>query len=87
MAEFTYTIPDEQLQEIGEAFCQQYGYQTEIDGEPNPQNPLQFTLGCVDRYIKDIIKAHRVWKEDEKIRKAKAAAIAAVDDFQITVKE
>lgn len=86
MAEFTYEIPDEQLTEMGEAFCQQYGYQATIDGAPNPQTPLQFTLSKVDAYIKDIIKAHRVWKKDEEIKAAKQAALDEVDDFSITVK-
>ena len=83
MAEFTYQIPDEQLQEMGEAFCQQYGY----DPETSKLTPLQFTLGRIDIYIKEVVKGHRAWKEDEKIKASKAEAIAAVDDFQITVKE
>ncbi len=82
MAEFTYEISDEQLAEMGEAFCQQYNY----DPKSN-LTPLQFTLGRIDVYIKDVIKAHRIWKQDESIKDVKKAAIDEVDSFVINVKK
>jgi len=30
MAKFQYEVPDDQLQEIAAAFCQQYGYQAKL---------------------------------------------------------
>ena len=82
MAEFTYEIPDEQLKEMGEAFCQQYGY----NAETSKQTPLQFTLGRIDTFIKEVIRAHRVWKKEKEIEAAKKAALDEVDGFSITVK-
>lgn len=83
MAEFIYSMSDEQVTILADAFAQQYGYQATVEGKPNPQSKLDFALDKVRGYVKEVIKAHVIHETDRAIADTKAAAIAQVEAFEI----
>ena len=40
-------------------FCSQYGYQEEIEGEPNPVSKKDFANSKITNYIKETVNAYR----------------------------
>jgi hypothetical protein len=60
MAEIKFTIPNNQIQIITDAFSTEFGYQEIIDGQPNPQSKGDFTKERIKDYIKSIVKSNLV---------------------------
>ncbi len=52
MATITVTIPDAVAVRVRDAFTATYGYQTTIDGLPNPETPTLFVQRMVREYVK-----------------------------------
>jgi hypothetical protein len=49
----TITIPDAYAAAILDAYCETYGYQATINGQPNPQTKLQFARAHIRSIIAD----------------------------------
>jgi len=60
MATFTKTIPTDLVNEVVEAYCFAYNYQTEIDGLPNPETKVQFAKRIDREYTVNLVKQYRV---------------------------
>ncbi len=61
---------------VVDAFCNQYGYQTLINGQPNPQTKSQFALQQVDNFIINTVKADKI---KTPVEAARTQAITDVD--------
>ncbi len=66
---------------VVDAFCNQYGYQTTINGQANPQTKAQFALAQVDKFIKDTVKADKMKSPVEVARTQVSADI----DSQVVI--
>ena len=57
----TFTIPDDKINRIRDAFCTEFSYQDTITNQdgttsPNPQTKLQFTKAQIVDYIKQVTR-------------------------------
>lgn len=68
MATFSMDVPDDQVELIGEAFADTYGYKEEVDGEPNDQTKLAFARQCVIDFVGEVVKA---WHTNKVIEEAR----------------
>ena len=65
-----YDAPAAPFINLRDAICSNYGYQEEIDGEPNPESKKAFA----DRKIKEMLKAI---EKSYRVRQAGTAATTA----------
>lgn len=78
-----FEFPEDAWDGIVNAFCHQYGYQTEINGEPNPQTPEDFTSAKVLDFISDIFRAYVVASGVEQARQqAEAYAVNRIAEVK-----
>jgi hypothetical protein len=84
MAQIKINIPDDKLQAIINAFCEQYQYQDKIPNLedesgivfiPNPQTKAQFAKAKIGEYIREVYVASKANSGIDELRKA--AIIAA----------
>ena len=82
MAQIKINIPDNRLQGVINAFCEQYGYQDRVpDGGPdgvlipNPQTKAQFAKAKMGEYIREVYVASKANTGMDELRRA--AIIAA----------
>jgi hypothetical protein len=76
MAQLSFTIPDNLMPDVIEAFVHEFSYQQTINGFPNPQTQAQFTKAQIAEHIKLVTKRY---KAGVAATAAEAAAIANVD--------
>jgi len=63
----SFTIPDDKIELVVDAFVDQYEYQETIDGEPNSETKAQFTKRMIIRHIKRIVKVYELEKANAAI--------------------
>lgn len=90
MAQIKLNIPDDRLQGVINAFCEQYRYKNMVpDGGPdgvlipNPQTKVQFAKAKIAEYIREVYVASKANTGMDDLRKAAILAakaeIAAVE--------
>jgi len=73
----SWTLDNAKAARVVAAFCAAYGYQTEIDGAPNPETPQQFTKRMIGEYMRSTVVAY------EKKQRVDAAASQAGEPLEV----
>lgn len=60
MPDITITIPSTKLDRVVNGICGHYGYQAEINGEPNPESKVQFAKRMLVSYVKDCVMTYEI---------------------------
>lgn len=69
MAQITFTIPDDQLARIRDAFAGIYNYQPKLaDGTTNPENKNEFMKRMIRVYAKEVVKTFEAQQAVETAR-------------------
>jgi hypothetical protein len=76
MALVTFNIPDAVMPDLISAYCDSFGYQTEINGQPNPETRAQFARRM---WRQQAIDVYRQWLLDTDLRLARANSLAKPD--------
>jgi hypothetical protein len=76
MAQVTFTIPDAVVSEYVSAFCDTFGYQTEINGQPNPETRAQFARRMWRQMAQDV---YRRWLLEQDLSAARTTSLAKPD--------
>jgi hypothetical protein len=93
---FSYEMPDEQAGKMVASFCQQYGYAPtiqEADKEGNPQtvenpvSPMQFAFAQVTSFISQVVDAHLVWEQNQKVPELVAEEKKKLGELEITISQ
>ena len=74
MATISITVPNAQVNRVQAAFASAYGYETTVNGSPNPETLVQFTQRKIREFIKGVVKGHEAVSAGEAARVAAAAA-------------
>jgi hypothetical protein len=56
----TVTVPDDMAQEVQAAYAAMFGYETEVDGQPNPTNLDDFVVQCIQSQIAGTYSQYRM---------------------------
>ncbi len=64
MASLTITIPDAQAARVVNKFALRMGYQTTINGQPNPENKTQFLKRKIIDYVTSIVRQQELDEAD-----------------------
>jgi len=96
MATFTITIPDDKVQDVLDAFANQYNYQEQVPNPdydpdvpaseetvPNPISKASFAKGTVRAFVKNVYIAYKATEIDE--QRAEAIETANSDIDTVTV--
>lgn len=76
MANINIVIPDNLLPRVINGIASFYGYQTEINGQPNPQTKAQFAKAQLIAHIKHCVKTVET---DEAVNLAREAKRSEVE--------
>lgn len=93
MASITFSFPDESAPLIAAAFCNTYGYQTQVPDPanpgqliPNPQSPDEFARQKVADYVRDVCRAYIAQQKlAEAQTQARQLAQQQVDAIPVTI--
>ena len=80
-AEIKIQVPDGKIARVYAGICGLYGYQEEIEGQPNPENCQQFARGIIKKYILEVVRNYEINEAIKAAAEAKDAELKADVEF------
>ncbi len=75
MAQIILNIPDQHVGRVVAAVSDHFGYEAEIDGQPNPETAAQYSRRKIALWLKFLVLQH----EKEAARQAAGDSVTEID--------
>lgn len=82
--DYIITIPNGEGASVVQALCANHGYQSQINGQPNPQDPNAFAEQCVVDWLMQEVETYQGQQAAETARQQAVANVQAT--LTITVR-